>query len=74
MLQASILKLQGTPVQTGINTISSNDNVVESKRVSFTLISLDSSEERIDIFALFQSRITQGSTRIYVTLSSRRLT
>ena len=40
---------QGTPVQIGINTISSSDNVVESKRVSFTLTSVDSSGESIDV-------------------------
>ena len=29
------LGIQGTPVQIGINTISSSDNVVESKRVLY---------------------------------------
>ena len=43
------LGIQGTPVQIGINTISSSDNVVESKRVSFTLTSVDSSGDSIDV-------------------------
>ena len=43
------LGIQGTPVQIGINTISSSDNVVESKRVSFTLTSVDTSGESIDV-------------------------
>ena len=43
------LGIQGTLVQIGINTISSNDNVVKSKRVSFTLTSVDSSGESIDV-------------------------
>ena len=36
-------------MQIGINMISSSDNVVESKRVSFTLTSVDSSGESIDV-------------------------
>ena len=43
------LCIPGTPWQIGINTISSSDNVVGSKRVSFTLTFLDSSGESIDI-------------------------
>ena len=43
------LCIQGTPWHIGINTISSSDNVVGSKRVSFTLTLVDSSGESIDI-------------------------
>ena len=43
------LGIQGTPLQIGINTISSSDNVVESKRVSFTLTSVDSSGKSTDV-------------------------
>ena len=43
------LDIQGTPVQIGVNTISSRNNVVESKHVSFTLTSVDSSGESIDV-------------------------
>ena len=58
------LGIQGALVQIGINTISSNDNVVESKRVSFTLTSVDSSGESIDVSEAYvlpnlnQSRFT----------------
>ena len=43
------LGIKGTPLQIGINTMSSSDNVVESKHVSFTLTSVDSSGESIDV-------------------------
>lgn len=43
------LDIQGTPVQIGINTITSSDNVVESNRVSFTLSSLESFGECIEV-------------------------
>ena len=76
------LGIQGTPVQIGINTISSSDNVVVSKRVSSTLTSVDRSGESIDVSeayvlpylnqslyytVLFRSRSIVLSTRTYVT-------
>ena len=64
------LGIQGALVQIGINTISSNDNVVESKRVSFTLTSVDSSGEIIDVSEAYvlpnlnQSRCTSPEQRL----------
>ena len=43
------LNMQGTPEQIGINTITSSDNAVESNRVSFTLSSLESFGESIEV-------------------------
>jgi len=43
------LDIQGTPEQIGINTITSSDNVVESNRVSFTLSSLESFGESVEV-------------------------
>ena len=43
------LDIQGTPEQIGINTITSSDNVVESNRASFTLSSLESVGESIEV-------------------------
>ena len=40
----------------GINTISSGDNVVESKPVSFTWTSVDSSGESIDVLEAYVLR------------------
>ncbi|KAL9979137.1 hypothetical protein ACROYT_G016752 [Oculina patagonica] len=47
------LDIQGTPEQVRINTITRSDNAVESNRVSFTLSSLESFGESIEVFKAY---------------------
>lgn len=80
------LDIQGTPVQIGISTITSSDNVVESNRVFFTLSSLESLEKVLrflkPMFFLTltshsepcQSELMSRITLTYVTLSFQQLT
>ena len=61
---AEYLRVQGTPEQIGITTITDSDNRVESNRVSFTLSSADGLGEDIQVAVAFVLPDLNQSQRI----------